>query len=324
MTMTTALATTPQYSKFRHEALLYAGADGFLAGTLPFIRAGLEAEEPTLVVVDRGKIDTLRDALNGDARSVQFADMAEVGFNPARIIPAWREFVDAHGGAGRRVRGIGEPIDVELSAAALVECQHHESLLNLAFADSGPFELLCPYDTDSLPPAVIAEAAGSHPYLLNGAGATSSGAYRGLSAFAAPFDAPLAPAPINAARLDFDAHSLHALRAFVGDQAVACGLPPEPTDDLTLSVNEIATNSVRHGAGAGELRVWLEHESLICEVSDRGAMDAPPLAGRVVPAPSQLDGRGLWLANQLCELMQVRSFTERTVVRLHMRIRAAS
>ena len=36
---------------FSHEALLYAGDDGFVAGTVPFIRSALEAEEPVLVMV---------------------------------------------------------------------------------------------------------------------------------------------------------------------------------------------------------------------------------------------------------------------------------
>ena len=31
-------------------------------------------------------------------------------------------------------------------------------------------------------------------------------------------------------------------------------------------------------------------------------------------------GRGLWLANQLCNLVQIRSSPEGTTVRLHMRL----
>src|SRR4051794_12547360 len=79
---------------FRHEALFYAGEDDFLAGTVPFIVEGVTRDEPVLVVVSAPKIEALRRALNGAADRVQFADMAEVGRNPARIIPAWRDFVD--------------------------------------------------------------------------------------------------------------------------------------------------------------------------------------------------------------------------------------
>ena len=82
-------------SAFRHEALFYAGEDEFLAGTVPFIVDGVERDEPVLVVVNAPKIAALRHALNGAAHDVRFADMAEIGRNPARIIPAWREFVNA-------------------------------------------------------------------------------------------------------------------------------------------------------------------------------------------------------------------------------------
>src|ERR1700676_4994488 len=108
---------------FRHEALLYSGWAEFVAGTVPFIRGGLEAGEPVLVVETAAKIDTLRVALGGDAEDVLFADMLEVGSNPARIIPAWHDFVERQGAAGRRLRGIGEPIWKGRSAAELVEAQ---------------------------------------------------------------------------------------------------------------------------------------------------------------------------------------------------------
>src|SRR5437868_3363988 len=97
---------------FRHEALLYAGEDEFVERNAAFIREGVAADEPVLVVVDAAKIDLLREELGDDADPavVQFADMADVGRNPARIIPAWREFVSQRAGERGAVRGIGEPI----------------------------------------------------------------------------------------------------------------------------------------------------------------------------------------------------------------------
>ena len=47
--------------------------------------------EPILVAVGADKIAALRAALGADAAGIDFADMAEVGHNPARIIPAWRD-----------------------------------------------------------------------------------------------------------------------------------------------------------------------------------------------------------------------------------------
>src|SRR4051812_10283029 len=140
---------------FAHEALLYAGIDAFVDGCAAFIREGVASGEPVLVVVGAEKIALLREALNGDADEVHFADMAEVGTNPAWIIPAWQDFVDTHLRVDRPVRGIGEPICTDRGPVQLVECQRHESLLNVAFAHTPAWQLLCPYDTGALPDAVI-------------------------------------------------------------------------------------------------------------------------------------------------------------------------
>ena len=94
---------------YRHEALLYSGIAEFLAGTTSFIRRAVHAGEPILVVVSRPKIAMLREELGAGAGRVSFADMAEVGGNPGRIIAAWRAFVQAHAGASQ-VWGIGEPV----------------------------------------------------------------------------------------------------------------------------------------------------------------------------------------------------------------------
>ena len=82
--------------EFAHEALLYAGEDEFVDATASFVREGMEAGEPMLVVVGAEKIARLREALDGHGDGVLFADMADLGSNPARIIPAWQAFVGEH------------------------------------------------------------------------------------------------------------------------------------------------------------------------------------------------------------------------------------
>ena len=87
-----------------------------------------------------------------------------------------------------------------------------------------------------------------------------------------------------------------------------------------LATHEVATNSIRHGGGEGVLRVWHEDHTVVCEVSDRGRMDRP-LAGREKPDLDADGGWGLWLANQLCDLVQLRTLTDPagSVVRLQLR-----
>jgi anti-sigma regulatory factor (Ser/Thr protein kinase) len=304
--------------EFRHEALFYSGRADFLQQIIAFLREGLESGEPALVVLSAPKIEALRAELNGDADRVEFADMSEVGLNPARIVPAWREFVERHSGAGRRLRGVGEPIWPQRGPAELVECQRHEALLNLAFAHTSGFHLLCPYDEDALEPEVLEEARHSHPFVTSAGVREESESYRGLAAIAAPHAEPLPDPPPQADSCIFDASGLPALRELVSGRAGDAGFTTEMTDDLALAVDEVATNSVVHAGGGGVLRIWREGTALVCEVGDKGFIDQP-LAGREQPTAGERGGWGLWLANQLCDLVQVRTFTTGSAVRLHMR-----
>jgi hypothetical protein len=73
------------------------------------------------------RIAALQNELDANTPLVHFADMAAVGTNPARIIPAGQDFLTDHAVPGRRVRGIGEPIWAQRSPAELAECQRHEA-----------------------------------------------------------------------------------------------------------------------------------------------------------------------------------------------------
>jgi anti-sigma regulatory factor (Ser/Thr protein kinase) len=314
--MQTATHAGHAASGFRHEAFFYAGMDDFLAGTVPFLQAAAAAGEAALVVVSEAKIDRLREALDGDAGKVSFLDMSAVGKNPARIIPAWRDFVAEHSPRGRPFRGIGEPIYLERNDAELAECQRHESLLNLAFVDAPPWWLLCPYDVEALPADIIGEAHRSHPYVMEGEQRSASRSYRGIKGFD-PFTGPLPEPAGPVSELPFHRGPLTALRHFVLDHATAAGINLSRTDDLLLAVTEAASNSVRYGGGRGTLRVWQDGRALVCEIRDRGRLTYP-LAGRERPPDDRVGGRGLWLVNHLCDLVQLRSSSRGTVVRLHM------
>ena len=111
---------------------------------------------------------------------------------------------------------------------------------------------------------------------------------------------------------------LRAVRARVSDAARGWGLPEARVADLILAAGEVAANSVRHCGGRGSLRVWFDSGSAVCEIRDAGYIDQP-LAGREPPAPGHAGGYGLWLANQVCDLVQVRSSPTGTTIRLHAR-----
>jgi anti-sigma regulatory factor (Ser/Thr protein kinase) len=302
---------------FHHETLFYSGADGFLEGTLPFLNSALEAEEPVLVAVGNARIEALKETLGSDAEQVHFTDMRTLGGNPARIIPAWRQFLEDHASDGRLARGIGEPVWPGRSPAELTECQRHESLLNLAFDAGQAWRLLCPYDIDALDEEVIEAARRSHPFVTQNGASHRSEVYRPPHEAPGPFAGMLCAPSAQPVELAFTGEELGTVRRLVAQTAKAASLNPVRTDDLVLAVNELATNSVRHGGGRGTLRMWTEADELLCEVHDAGHIDEP-LVGRLRPGTHQRTGRGLWMVNHLCDLVQIRSSCTGNVVRVHM------
>ncbi len=302
---------------FEHTAVLYRSTGEYLSLVLGFVSAGLERGDPVLVAVPAPKIALLREALNGQAGRVGFADMTSIGANPAWIIPRVRAFVDSY--PGRPVRYVGEPAWETRSAAELNEATRHEALINVAFADTAA-SILCPYDRSRLAPSVIANAERTHPVVVRDGDSRPSGTYLPGGRFPPGCDLPLPPPPPGAATLSYR-DDLAGVRAFVTSAARAAGLPPGRTRDLVLAASELAANTLRHTSTGGTLRIWAAGHELLCQLSDAGHI-ADPLAGRRVPAPEAGGGHGIWVVHQVCDLVELRSSRDGTTVRLHMRLPA--
>jgi hypothetical protein len=206
---------------FRHEVTFYDGTRSFVSATAPFIREGLAARERILVLLNPDKIEALRAELGTHAAGVTFADMAEVGHNPARIIPAWQDFLlDADGAAAR---GIGEPIWAGRSADALIECERHEALLNVAFEGGRPWRLLCPYDERTLEAGTLREARRNHPFVRSHDVTTASDTYAGVAAIESTTGEALSGAPRDAASISFVGEPLGDVRTFAESFAASNG-----------------------------------------------------------------------------------------------------
>ncbi len=301
---------------FRHEVIFHGdGAEGFVRQTQPLIEQALDRAAPVLVAVSRERIGKLREALGERSEQVGFIDMRQLGVNPARIIPAWREFLNGFAPDAEPL-GIGEPIWPGRSLAELDECWRHEALLNLAFGGGRSWRLLCPYDLDGLEDHVIEAAHICHPRVTGVAGDYPSESYARQMR---PFDGTLSEPPTATAELAFRESDLGEIRRTLSRWARVEGLDHEATADLVLAVDEIATNSIRHGGGTGRLRMWRDGESLLCEIRDLGEM-RDPLLGRVCPGSDSACGRGMWIVNQLCDLVQIRSSEAGSQIRLHKRL----
>jgi anti-sigma regulatory factor (Ser/Thr protein kinase) len=286
---------------FRHEALFYEGETDYLARAVPFVLGGVAAGSAVLVAVPEPRLGALRRELGRTSDAIRFEDMSAVGRNPGRILSVWDDFVASPNGNSHGFCGIGEPVWPGRSPDEVLECQIHEDLLNVASERFGGLHLLCPYDTTGLPGDVVARAHRAH----GGAAPEPEGA---LQAF-------LRPVPLGAHVAAFTADDVRGLRREINELASHVGLNAARTDDFVLAVNEVATNSIRHGGGRGTLRAWIDGEAVVCDISDAGVI-TDPLVGRRRPASDAPGGRGLWLANVLCDLVQVRSGSDGTVVRL--------
>lgn len=306
----------PAREGLRHQAFFYCGLDEYRSVLGAFLRLALERDEPVLAVVPGNRAALLAADMGADAGRVVFSDMMEIGRNPAGIIPVVRAFTERS--AGAPVSCVSEPAWPTRSEAELVEVIKHEALANRAFATM-PMAFMCAFDSGQLPSEVLAEVQCTHPLLCQDGLERQSTGYLGPAGLPARCEQPLPAPPWQADMLSYRT-DLRPVRALVAAGAEAGGLAEPRASDLVLAVSEIAANTLRHTLDSGVLYVWHAGDEVVCEIQDSGWI-TDPLAGRHKPADNEPGGHGLWLVNQVCDLVEIRSGKRGTVVRMHMRTR---
>ncbi|HEY2053394.1 MAG TPA: ATP-binding protein [Solirubrobacterales bacterium] len=132
----------------------------------------------------------------------------------------------------------------------------------------------------------------------------------------------LSLAPLRARRQEFGLDDLHDVRALVAAAATAGGLSASRTNDLVVAASELAANSILYGGGRGLASVWGKDGVVFVEVADAGTI-SDPTVGRVRPEPTCEHGRGLYIADQLCDEVSIDSSATGTRIRLRMDVAGA-
>lgn len=314
---------------FRHEGAIWSGATQLLERTLPFVLGGLDAGDAIVVALWPHNEYRVRTALGRDAARVRFVDPDAQGRSPARRLQGWLGLLaracpvssthdaDIPPGSPRapfgRVRVVTESVRCDQRAAEISEVHLHEALLNVAIPAMAPLSVMCLYDAGAVTTDVLAGACRTHP-VMSGAGAGAP-VYEGPDYARRLGEAPLPEPAGTLGSLDFTAGGLSLVRHRVARVAAAHGVPAARVDDLTVAVNEVAANSLDHGGGRGVLRYWSEPGAVVFEVHDDGYV-TDPLVGLVSPESGQARGRGLWMAHQFGDLLQLRSSGTGTTARV--------
>jgi anti-sigma regulatory factor (Ser/Thr protein kinase) len=300
----------PEDGALRHVAFFYRDPAERGVQMRDFARAGLAQGQPLFIAVPAAR--ALGDQLAAEPGEYACLDVTDAGRNPARLIPELRAFTDEH--QGRRVRVIGEPIWPGRSPAEIREVIRHEALVNLAFPEAQA-TFMCAYDVARLAPAAISGVRRTHPEHVGG-GRPAATADRAPAWQIPPeCDRPLPPPPASAEAMDYRV-DLAPVRRLVESYARRSGLAPERVADLVLAASEIAANTLGHTDSGGMLHVWHDEAEILCQVHDQGWI-ADPLAGRV-KRPPEGRGHGLFLVNQVCDLLELRTGPSGTTVRMHM------
>jgi len=310
--MTTTATTTAT-----HTGLFYDGDAHYTSEVGGFLRQGLEQGHRGLVIAPSHRVDLMRAALGRDADEITFVDDS-IGYTPQWN--AYRVLLDfAAETPGVRSRVIAEQSLTSRLPAELVDYRRLEAAINLVFTQHA-VDLLCPYDTASLPEHLLDIGLHSHAAVMTNGAASPNSRFDDPVATLADLAGVVSPPPYATSIDCASPADVGAARRLVRDRGAEAGLDPDVVADVAMAVTEVLTNALLHGAPPASLHVYEEGPTWVCHVHDGGPGPQDPLAGLLPPSEPTDHGYGLWLARQLCTAVDVGTDRSGTHVRLHTRM----
>lgn len=306
---------------FVHDALLYGSDEEYLAAAVPFLEDGLRAGESVSAVTTEHNAALLRGAL-GTASDIDLTVQSADDLTPARKIALLQAISDEQPTtASPRGRVLGEATFGATTGEQL-DWVRYEAILNAVFA-SCEQTFLCAYDVRTLPSWVVESAARTHPHLRSGGDRAASTSLENPAELARECGRELVPKASSDDQLVLDIRvdggMLAAVRGLLESLAREASGSPEQASEITVGLNEVIANALEHGSDSAHVRCWHDGDRLICEVADDGPGLDDPLAGYRPPSPQQLDGRGLWIARQILDVVELQQ-REDSGLRAHLAV----
>ncbi|MGH2927557.1 MAG: anti-sigma factor RsbA family regulatory protein [Solirubrobacteraceae bacterium] len=294
----------PLAGSLEHEAFFYDSERQYVEVLAPLLDEALASGDLAMVVVPDARARALASALGDHASQVQRVAADAWYDHPVATIAAYDARLRSLP-PGRRAVVVGE-VEFGERAAHWTIWTRYEAALNEALRRY-PARIVCPYDRRRLVPSVIEDGHRTHPALLDAGGSRPSGGYVPAGQLAG-----LLPATVEIPDIEPDVdlpvvalQELWNLRKGVAAAAARAGLGADRVAELTLAVNEVATNALSHGGGPVRLKIWVTAGSLTCVVSD-GGPGTDPLTGMAPPAAKSESGYGLWLFRLLFDRSDLR------------------
>lgn len=299
-----------------HQALIYSGRDDYSEVVAAFIREGLEAGERTMLMAPPARLSWVREAMGPDAGEVVFVDSTGAYGIQSHATRAMLQYL---GQDRRPSRVVAEQDLAGRWPFEIRDYTRMEAAANVVYR-SFPARILCPYDATALDDEVLAWCRQTHPELIDARGCRESPEFRDPRSFVASSTSVVQPPP-SAASMGFATLAeVSAARRFVGERLRRARMDPPTAGDITVAAVEILTNALLHGRAPRSVHLYEEAGMLVVHVRDSGTGLADPLAGFFPPSSDITHGRGLWMARQLCNTVEVASDHTGTHVRLLARL----
>jgi anti-sigma regulatory factor (Ser/Thr protein kinase) len=280
-----------------HRALVHGGEEEVLTHLAAFARQGVADGEATMILASPRRLQALRRELGTDA-GVGWIPNHLASMRVGTAFDDVRRHMAGRAGEGRlRVAADWDLTGRTVSERRAFMRWEAAATAILAGVDA---TFLCCHDGADV--EVAAGARATHPEVWTAAGWARDPAYRAPDVHLRDCEAPAPPRdepmPLG------DPWDLAPLRERIAWAGAGAGVDAGALADFGIAANEVAANALWHARGPRDARVGVTDGALVCEVRDSGP-GLDPLTAHVPPVAGVSGGRGLWIAHQLADVVQV-------------------